>query len=244
MSPYGELTKFLMQIPTENNYRTLSFNEIETIVKRKLPASARHDRTLWANTYQRYYARFWLQAGWKVESVDFQKGNVLFSRQAEQPSRPHRNRNEKNGELGSPMPSKHSGFAGIPVPLNDEEFRQISSLGKTADKAIEVVKKHLRDSHGENIEIHVGSIQGADLRVVFQDGKEQLIEVKGTSNLSVSWSQLKVSSQQSYEKLCAGIPLYRVINVNSKTPQILVLKYGRDFKMKPEPRWAVTPSRR
>jgi len=131
----------------------------------------------------------------------------------------------------------------IPVSLSNQEFEKISKLG-TANKAIEIVKKYLRDRYGPNIDIHTRGTLGADIRIVFEGGKEELIEVKGTEEPDVTWSQLKVSSQQSHDNLCKGIPLYRVIDVDSKTPRILILKYGRDFDMRPEPRWAVKPVRR
>ena len=53
-------------------------------------------------------------------------------------------------------------------------------------------------------------------------------------------SQLKVSSQKSYDALKSGDALmYRVIGVGSANPRIFILRYGRDFTLKPEPRWAV-----
>lgn len=146
--------------------------------------------------------------------------------------------------VSSSAPPKRSDFAQIPVPLDAQDFREIHRLGKTADKAIEIVKKYLRDRYGQNIHISVGGFKGADLRVVFEDERKELIEVKGTLKTNVSWSQLKVSSQQSHDNLRKGIPLYRVIDVGSRTPRILILKYGQDFIMEPEPRWAIKPARR
>lgn len=78
MSLYGELTRFLRQLPASENSCGLSFNQIEGIVKRELPFSARRDRTFWANADKRYYARFWLQAGWRVQSVDLGKGRYYL----------------------------------------------------------------------------------------------------------------------------------------------------------------------
>ena len=131
----------------------------------------------------------------------------------------------------------------IEIQLTDNEYSRISQLKKTEDKAVNVVERYLKDKHGEqNIEID-RHIRGADLRIVFRSEgrKEEIIEVKGTASPHISWNQLKVSSQQSHDNLRAGIPLYRVTNVNSRTPRILILKHGRDFVMEPEPRWAVRP---
>ena len=239
MSTYKELTEYLNRLSELDKRYILSFTHIEEIVKRKLPPSARKDRTFWANTYQRYYARFWLQAGWKVQGVDFQKKEVIFIRQNREPPRPHVIKMNETRALSSSVVSV-SRFVETSVPLNDQEFMQMKKVRKTADKAIEIVKKYLRSARGGNIDIHVSG-PGADLRVVSQDG-EELIEVKGTASANVSWSQLKVSSQQSYENLLKGIPLYRVVDVDSRTPRILILRYGKDFVMEPEPRWAVKPA--
>jgi hypothetical protein len=78
---------------------------------------------------------------------------------------------------------------------------------------------------------------------VFKDstGKDEIIEVKGTVKPSIAWSQLKVSLQSSHDSLVKGIPIYRVIGVNSQIPRIMVLRYGEDFILEEERRWAVKP---
>jgi hypothetical protein len=240
MTEWQKLKEFLRNIPETNGTTVLSFSQIETIIQGKLPPSS-SKRWFWANTCQRHYAKFWLGAGWRVKKVDLGSHRVVFVLQTQQQSEPDRGRAGKRSVTSVLMPSK---YTEIKVSLSAQEFEKFGEL-KTADKAIEIVKKHLQDKYGSNIEIHVGDTLGADIRIVFknEEGREELIEVKGTKKPNVAWSQLKVSSKQSHENLQKGIPLYRVIDVDSKTPRILILKYGRDFIMEPEHRWAVKPVR-
>jgi hypothetical protein len=129
----------------------------------------------------------------------------------------------------------------IPISLDDREFALVNGFKKTEDKAIQIVRSYLIKKYGDKIDIKPAP-PGADLIVVYPNGEREFIEVKGTASNNISWGQLKVSSPQSYENLCNGVPLYRVIDVNTRTPQLFILRYGEHFVMEPEPRWAVKPS--
>ena len=58
----------------------LSFAEIERILGRSLPASARKHRAWWSNERSgtHSHARAWMDAGWHVAAVDFNAGRVEF----------------------------------------------------------------------------------------------------------------------------------------------------------------------
>ncbi len=60
----------------------LSFADIERILGRTLPASARKHRAWWSNERSgtHSHARAWMDAGWHVASVDFNAGRVEFSK--------------------------------------------------------------------------------------------------------------------------------------------------------------------
>jgi len=132
----------------------------------------------------------------------------------------------------------------IDISLTDNQFsilneqypitaKTSSSIGKRAE---EIVKYYFGSVHP--------SCQftkpkgGADLLVEW-DAESIKIEIKGTDDNSVSFGKLKVSSLASHDLLKDGLPLYRVISIFNKNPKILILKYGVDFVMKPEPRWSV-----
>ena len=59
---------------------TWTFAEIERIVGRPLPMSARKHRAWWANTDTHSQARTWLAAGWRVDAADLEAGTVTFVR--------------------------------------------------------------------------------------------------------------------------------------------------------------------
>jgi len=61
------LTEFLA---TASSPTTLTFSQVERLIGRPLPPSARNHRAWWANSRNRTLARQWLAAGWQAESVD------------------------------------------------------------------------------------------------------------------------------------------------------------------------------
>jgi hypothetical protein len=60
----------------------MSFQRLEEVLGARLPPSARYDRTWWGNTSHRtrVQAHAWLNAGWKVHTVDLTRELVTFTR--------------------------------------------------------------------------------------------------------------------------------------------------------------------
>ena len=129
-------------------------------------------------------------------------------------------------------------YESVPVALDDLDLRKMAGLG-TEQKALYIVEKHIRNEHGEQVEIEEDR-DGTDLRISMDGRIVKRIEVKGTKSQGLAWSQLKVSSQRSHDGLESGeVEMYRVVGVDDARPRIYFLTYGRDFILEPEPRWAV-----
>ncbi len=80
-SIYDPLADFLSKHPAREASITLSFSQVEVIVHHKLPRSAHTYREWWANdTVGHVQSRVWLNAGWKVDTVDFTRKSVTFTR--------------------------------------------------------------------------------------------------------------------------------------------------------------------
>ena len=123
------------------------------------------------------------------------------------------------------------------VPLTESDLRAIEGFS-TAKKAEWIVRKHIEHRFGAGVGIERDH-DGADLKVS-KNGSTERIEVKGTKSRDLAWAQLKVSSQASYAALSSGAAsMYRVTDVDGSEPRVHVLKYGRDYELIPEPRWAV-----
>jgi DNA-binding XRE family transcriptional regulator len=75
-SKYEPLSEYLQQQP-DSQLLELSFEEIETILKAALPASAATTRAWWANSGTRQ-GQAWQGAGWLVDDVDFENRLVIF----------------------------------------------------------------------------------------------------------------------------------------------------------------------
>lgn len=133
------------------------------------------------------------------------------------------------------------------IPLTEEQFKELNTIyprstvsAATGKRAEEILKIYFQ-SIDTNARFEEPE-KGADIRVVLS-GRSFDIEVKGTSKSNIAWSQLKVSSQPSHDRLASGLPLYRVVGVYEQNPRLYILSHDEDFQLVPESRWAVKPRR-
>jgi len=79
---YTPLESYLRDLPANQQEATLSFEQIERIINAKLPASAREYQQWWDHETEGNHVnkRAWANAGWKVESVDFNRKQARFVR--------------------------------------------------------------------------------------------------------------------------------------------------------------------
>ena len=125
------------------------------------------------------------------------------------------------------------------VCLSDAECESMYGLSAGA-KAEKVVRKHLAREHGEQVRIEADQ-DGADLKI-FLDGKIIRIQVVGSPTTTIAWNLMKVLGQKSHDALKSGkVALFYVVDVDSQSPRIYVLKHGRDFYLEQEPKWSVAP---
>ena len=76
---YQPLRTHLLQAKGERV--SLSFNDVERVLGRPLPASAHNHRAWWANHASTHHARSWLEAGWKVSEVNLTSERVTFRKE-------------------------------------------------------------------------------------------------------------------------------------------------------------------
>jgi len=83
-SRYAPLAFALQSQPASYKTVNLTFKEIESIIHDTLPASALRHRAWWANDEQSHVqSQGWLDAGWRVSSVNMSQHHVTFSRTQE-----------------------------------------------------------------------------------------------------------------------------------------------------------------
>ena len=75
-SKYYPLYEYLLGQP-DSGLIELSFAEVEAILGKPLPASAKSTRAWWANSASAH-AQAWQEAGWLVDAVDFEGEAVVF----------------------------------------------------------------------------------------------------------------------------------------------------------------------
>jgi CBS domain-containing protein len=78
-SRYAGLASWL-QTKTAEDKVPLTFEQVEQIIKDKLPPSARNHRNWWANdSVGHTQSQQWLEVGWRVSSVNIAEERVIFS---------------------------------------------------------------------------------------------------------------------------------------------------------------------
>jgi hypothetical protein len=80
---YIPLQKYLRELPIRQEELTLTFEQIEAILKDQLPPSAYEHRSWWGNQRQGTHVESlgWMDAGWMVDTVDLRRKWVRFVRQ-------------------------------------------------------------------------------------------------------------------------------------------------------------------
>ncbi len=117
MTKYPELTRHLNALPAETRRHKMSFADIEGVVGFRLPASAGRHRAWWSNSAAGpSQARAWMEAGWKVETVDLSEGVVIFARQDSSPL----------AAQNSPSNRRPEGRQGLDAELTPAQFEKLA----------------------------------------------------------------------------------------------------------------------
>ena len=82
---YHYFRSFLQDLASDQQQLALSFEEIETIIRKKLPNIASVDRSWWANTKTSPQGSSWTSAGWQVENVFLKARIIVFRKRGEKP---------------------------------------------------------------------------------------------------------------------------------------------------------------
>ena len=79
---YTPLENYLRDLPVSRIEVTLHFEQIEEILKTKLPASAYEDQRWWEHETEGNHrnTRSWSNAGWMIDSLDVNAQWVKFVR--------------------------------------------------------------------------------------------------------------------------------------------------------------------
>ena len=78
MSKYQPLAEHLEGLRAKSC--TVTFERLERIIGSKLPRSAWEYRPWWSNDQYHVQGRAWMEAGWRVVSVNQDRGRVRFER--------------------------------------------------------------------------------------------------------------------------------------------------------------------
>jgi hypothetical protein len=79
---YAPLEQYLSGLALVQEEDTLTFDQVEIILDHKLPPSAYQNYAWWANQNEEshFEEQAWVNAGWRVDAIDFQEKWVRFVR--------------------------------------------------------------------------------------------------------------------------------------------------------------------
>ncbi len=79
---YTPLENYFLNLPTSQREVVLGFEQIEGILNNKLPSSAYEDQRWWEHETEGNHrnTRSWVNAGWRIESLDVNAKWVKFVR--------------------------------------------------------------------------------------------------------------------------------------------------------------------
>jgi hypothetical protein len=161
VTKYDSLREFLKR--RSDNEVTLSFDEIERLLKAALPQSARK-YAQWSNTIDLdrspVQIRAWMDAGWRAVP-DLPAARVTFRRM---------------GSLRERMPAFSRAFD---KPENDPNGANMLQ----EDRVKEIVEKHLRLT-GWTVKASKGHEHGIDIEAFSETGERWIIEAKGCGSLN------------------------------------------------------------
>jgi hypothetical protein len=133
MSRYEPLTRYLES--RRGMEASLTFREVEAILQRNLPNSARRHQAWWSNTTTHSHADAWLRIGWKTSKLDLAGQRVVFVQ--DRPFAPPPTATSLAFELAEATPSI------VTLRLDDLSpaaealvLRQMAERGVSADRAI------------------------------------------------------------------------------------------------------------
>ena len=118
---YEPLKRYLQRRGYFTDHVALSFARIDGIIGDNLPMNAYKTQTWWNNSPSSAHARAWLEAGWRVEQVNLEKGTVTFIKTAKPPT----TRREKRRFKPLEKPFK-------PAPVKPLRRRRVPSKTKLA----------------------------------------------------------------------------------------------------------------
>jgi len=107
---YHYLRSFFLGLAKDQRQLALSFEEIETIIRKKLPNIALIDRPWWANRKKSPQGASWTSAEWQVENVFLKARIIVFRKRGANPltSIPHYIRSLLEGAAAMGRPDNHT----------------------------------------------------------------------------------------------------------------------------------------
>lgn len=147
---YNHLAEQLRSAPGRE--APFTFREVEQVIGRSLPASARKHQAWWANTPSHSHAASWMKAGWRTARLDLAGERVTFVRDSEPGREP------AQSVAVSALPTPPACEAAITLHLDRLPGatrrlldRYIAERGGDAEAAVAAMMRHAVLSEGRRL---------------------------------------------------------------------------------------------
>lgn len=127
---------------------------------------------------------------------------------------------------------------------NLEALNRLYKPGKNSEigkYAVEIVKLYFTEKYKIDPNKNIDTKNKPDI-IITHNGVSTPYEIKGTEgneDEKINFTKLKVSSKYCHDELKNGMEIIRVSNIRQQNITLRFLKYGVDFELKQEARWAV-----
>jgi len=189
-SRYAPLALYLQRLPLQEDKVQSNFKQVEEIIQDSLPPSARQHRNWWANdSVSHPQSQQWLEAGWKVSSVNMGEQKVVFSRIGERQSDYIHFFNTINDRL-----KQQSSLRIEPKPVTGRHWQllEVSQPGQTHPLTLTL---SFARQHRLRVEfyIHLGNREKS--KQVFEQLLQQQAAIEAVVGEALSWERLDLRSR-------------------------------------------------
>ncbi len=129
MGKYDRLTTYLLRRPDKIWHAT--FEEIESVLRSRLPPSARLYKLWWWNGGQGRQSYGWRNAGWRAEGVDLKSEEVTFRKIGERVKADAPLLIEHGGPVGPAVPEAPVGQTTVAELRIEQDHEQLLALAKS-----------------------------------------------------------------------------------------------------------------
>jgi hypothetical protein len=181
---YALLATHLEAMPADTSSLTLTFPQIEEILKKELPRSAVEYRAWWSNDPTKPQSAAWLDQGWRTTSVRMTDRRLTFIRTNDREKAYIRFFSGLNGRLAA-----QKGFPPRNVSPQGMNWLQLASLNTSQPEAATIIASFSRQKR-LRIELYLDTGDKDETKRLFEQLFARKVEIERIVGEPLEWERL------------------------------------------------------